>query len=187
MNRYLKVLPKLECSLNRPNVHSFQPTSKYLATSLPQMVASLTPRRSKTAVQRFLGMVGFYRHHIPSFAQRTYHLRELLQKDKKFQPTAMVTSLGVGHVVEIKQRSGCCCDRVGAICFAYFLTATLGRERERSEGIANDLGRLGIRLWGAQNKDLGSTSQTLLTRGRTTSATQAFVNSTECLMSLTFS
>ena len=28
------------------NAHSFQPTSKYLATSLPPMVASLTPRRS---------------------------------------------------------------------------------------------------------------------------------------------
>ena len=39
---------------------------------------------SQTAVQKFLGMVGFYRHPIPSFAQRTYHLRELLQKDKKF-------------------------------------------------------------------------------------------------------
>ena len=29
---------------------------------------------SQSAVQKFLGMVGFYRHHIPRFAQRTDHL-----------------------------------------------------------------------------------------------------------------
>ena len=38
---------------------------------------------SQSAVQKFLGMVGFYRHHIPRFAQWTYHLQ-------KFQLTTQV-------------------------------------------------------------------------------------------------
>ena len=44
----------------------------------------------QSAMQKFLGMVGFYRHHIPSFVQRTYHLRQLLQKNQTFQLAAHV-------------------------------------------------------------------------------------------------
>ena len=39
---------------------------------------------SQSAVQKFPGMVGFYRRHIPRFAQRTYHSRQLLRKNKNF-------------------------------------------------------------------------------------------------------
>jgi len=45
---------------------------------------------SQSAVQKFFGMVGFYRYDIPRFAQRTYHLRQLLQKNKKFQLSTQV-------------------------------------------------------------------------------------------------
>ena len=45
---------------------------------------------SQSAVQKFLAMVGFYRHHISRFAQQTYHLRQLLQKNKKFLLTTQV-------------------------------------------------------------------------------------------------
>ena len=55
-----------------------------------QAITDFPMVNSQTAVQKFLGMIGFYRHHIPRFAQRTYHLRELLQKDKKFQLTSQV-------------------------------------------------------------------------------------------------
>ena len=79
--------------------HIVTPNGRIPDPKKVQALSDFPMVNSKTAVQRFLGMVGFYRHHIPSFAQRTYHLRERLQKEKKFQPTAMVTSLGVGHVV----------------------------------------------------------------------------------------
>ena len=79
--------------------HIVTPNGRIPDPKKVQAISDFPMVNSQTAVQKFLGMVGFYRHHIPSFAQRTYHLRELLQKDKKFQPTAMVTSLGVGHVV----------------------------------------------------------------------------------------
>lgn len=39
----------------------------------------------QTDIQKFLGMVGFYRHHISNFAQRTFHLRQLLKKGQKFE------------------------------------------------------------------------------------------------------
>ena len=45
---------------------------------------------SQSAVQKFLEMIGFYRHHIPCFAQRAYYLRQFLQKAKKFQLTTQV-------------------------------------------------------------------------------------------------
>lgn len=45
---------------------------------------------SKPAIQKFLGMIGFYRQHIPNFAQRTYHLRSLLRKDTPFSLTPEV-------------------------------------------------------------------------------------------------
>ena len=79
--------------------HIVTPNGRIPDPKKVQAISDFPMVNSQTAVQKFLGMVGFYRHHIPSFAQRTYHLRELLQKDKKFQPTAMVTSRGVGHVV----------------------------------------------------------------------------------------
>ena len=47
---------------------------------------------SQTAVQKFLGMIGSYRHHIEHFAQRTYHLRQLLKKDRKFTATNEVVA-----------------------------------------------------------------------------------------------
>ncbi|KAL9984580.1 hypothetical protein ACROYT_G006890 [Oculina patagonica] len=55
-----------------------------------QAITNFPMVNSQSAVQKFLGMVGFYRHHIPRFAQRTYHLRQLLQKNKKFHLTAQV-------------------------------------------------------------------------------------------------
>ena len=79
--------------------HIVTPNGRIPDPKKVQALSDFPMVNSKTAVQRFLGMVGFYRHHIPSFAQRTYHLRERLQREKKFQPTAMVTSLGVAHVV----------------------------------------------------------------------------------------
>ena len=79
--------------------HIVTPNGRIPNPKKVQALSDFPMVNSKTAVQRLLGMVGFYRHHIPSFAQRTYHLRELPQKDKKFQLTAMVTSLGVGHVL----------------------------------------------------------------------------------------
>ena len=59
----------------------------------PQKVQAITDFPSvnlESALQKFLGMVGFYKHHIPRFAQRTYHLRHLLQKNQKVQLTAEV-------------------------------------------------------------------------------------------------
>ena len=56
----------------------------------PTKVKVFTMATSQSAVQTFLGMIGFYRHNIPSFAQRIYHLRHLLQKGKEFHLTIQV-------------------------------------------------------------------------------------------------
>ena len=94
------MLPKLECSLNRPNAffsthlevlgHIVTRNGRIPDPNKVQAISDFPMVNSQTAVQKLLGMVGFYRHHIPSFAQRTSHLRELLQKDRKFQLTAQV-------------------------------------------------------------------------------------------------
>ena len=70
--------------------HIVTPNGRIPDPKKVQAISDFPMVNSQTAVQKFLGMVGFYRHHIPSFAQRTYHLRELLQKDRKFQLTAQV-------------------------------------------------------------------------------------------------
>ena len=70
--------------------HIVTPNGRILDPKKVQAISDFSMLNSQTAVHKFLGMVGFYRHHIPSFAQRTYHLRELLQKDKKYQLTAQV-------------------------------------------------------------------------------------------------
>ena len=70
--------------------HIVTPTGHIPDPKKVQAISDFPMVNSQTAVQKFLGMVGFYRHHIPSFAQRTYNLRGLLQKDKKFQLTAQV-------------------------------------------------------------------------------------------------
>ena len=92
MNRYLRVLFTLECTSNPQSVPSSNETLKYWVTLLPLVVVFLIPRKSKRLPSsRWLTPSPlFYRHDIPRFAQGTYHLRQLLQKDKKFHLTAQV-------------------------------------------------------------------------------------------------
>ena len=70
--------------------HIVTPNGRIPDPKKVQAISDFPMVNFQTAVQKFLRMVGFYGHHIPSFAQRTYHLRELLQKDRKFQLTAQV-------------------------------------------------------------------------------------------------
>ncbi len=73
--KYLVMLSSLTVVFQTPKIQAI--------TSFPMV-------NSQSAVQKFLGMVGFYKHHISRFAQWTYHLRQLLQKNKKFHLTAQV-------------------------------------------------------------------------------------------------
>ena len=96
--QYLSVLPKLECNSNPPNILSSHHTLKYLVILLPSLLHSWPPKvqvvtdssmvNSQSAIQTFLVMVGFYRCHIPRFAQPTFLFCHLLQKNQKFQRTA---------------------------------------------------------------------------------------------------
>ena len=70
--------------------HVVTPNGRISDPKKVQAISDFPMVNSQTDVQKFLGMVGFYRHHIPSSAQRTCHLRELSQKDIKFQLTAQV-------------------------------------------------------------------------------------------------
>ena len=70
--------------------HIVTPNGRIPDPKKVQAISDFPMVNSQTAVQKFLGMVGFYRHHIPSFAQKTYHLCKLLQKDRTFQLTAQV-------------------------------------------------------------------------------------------------
>ena len=70
--------------------HIVTPNGRISDPKKVQAISYFPMVNCQTAIQKFLRMVGFYRHHIASFAQRTYHLCELLQKDSKFQSTAQV-------------------------------------------------------------------------------------------------
>ena len=53
--------------------HIVTPNGRIPDPKRVQAISDFLMVNSHNAVQKFLGKVGLYRHHIPSFAQRTYH------------------------------------------------------------------------------------------------------------------
>jgi len=55
-----------------------------IAPSKIRAIERIEPPKSRKSLQRLLGLLNFFRKHIPNFSQRTVNMRRLLKQDVKF-------------------------------------------------------------------------------------------------------
>ena len=60
-------------------------TSIRLSERHIKAISNMAAPKNLKALQRCLGATNFFRKHIPNYAKNTYHMRQLLKKDVKFQ------------------------------------------------------------------------------------------------------
>jgi len=59
-----------------------------IAPSKIRAIERIQPPKSRKSLQRLLGLLNFFRKHIPNFSQRTVNMRQLLKQDVKFDSSS---------------------------------------------------------------------------------------------------
>ena len=67
--------------------HTISSKGVRISDSKTKAIQKITPPETKKALQRLLGLIQYFRRRIPNFSARTYHMRQLLKQDLKFQWT----------------------------------------------------------------------------------------------------
>jgi len=64
--------------------HTISEEGICIAPSKIRAFERIQPPKSRKSLQRLLGLLNFFRKHIPNFSQRTVNTRQLLKQDVKF-------------------------------------------------------------------------------------------------------
>lgn len=100
LEKLLKTIKANNLCLNSSKTKLFESSIKWLGFIISQdgisineerckIIQSMGPCRDRKSVSRLLGMLTWNRKFIPNLSKRSYHLRQLMKTDKKFEWTDM--------------------------------------------------------------------------------------------------
>jgi len=72
--------------------HTVSSSGVHISDSKTKAIQKITAPSTKKSLQKLIGLLQYFKRHIPNFSARTFHMQQILKHDLKFQWTEQCES-----------------------------------------------------------------------------------------------